>query len=284
MTILVTGASGHLGRLIVESLLARGAAPTDIVAGARTVEKAADLAEKGVRVVPLDYDDPHSVAAALEDVDTVALVSGSEVGKRFQQHSAVIDAAVAAGVGQLIYTSLTRATESPLVLAPEHVQTEQAIRASGLPYVILRNDWYSENYAQDLAAAAQSGEVTASVGDARVASASRRDFAEAVAVVALEDGHIDTTYELAGDVAWDYDDLAAAMGEVLGREVVYRRIDTAAQIALLTSFGLDEGTAGFVAALDAGIAAGALDSDDTTLSRLIGRPTTPLVETLRTLV
>lgn len=284
MTILVTGATGHLGGLIIDSLLERGADPGDIVAGARTPEKAAAIAAKGVRVAALDYDDPATIAAAVEGADTVVLVSSSEVGKRFAQHRAVIDAAVTAGVGTLVYTSIMRATESPLPLAPEHVQTEQAIRESGLSFVLLRNGWYTQNYAQDVANAARSGEIVASAADGRVASADRRDYAEAAAVVALESDHVGQTYELAGDAPWNYDELARAVGEVLGREVVYRPVDTAAHIALLTSFGLDEGTAGFVAALDAGTAAGALDSSDTTLSRLIGRPTTPLVETLRTLV
>lgn len=278
MTILVTGATGQLGRLIIASLLERGATADQIVAGARDVSKAADL---GVRAVHLDYTDPASVAAALEGVDSVILVSGSEVGQRVAQHRAVIDAAAAAGVTKFVYTSAPKATTSDLVLAPEHKATEEAIAASGLPAVILRNNWYTENYVRDLATAAQTGVLSAGVGDGRVASASRKDFADAAAVVLLEDGHIGEVYELGGDVAWNYADLAAAFSEISGREVAYVPVTFDEQIASLRGLGLDEGTAGFVAALDAGIRNGALADTDGTLARLIGRPTTPLIEGLR---
>ena len=278
MTILVTGATGQLGRLIVESLLERGASADQIVAGARDVSKAADL---GVRAVHLDYTDPASIAAALDGVDSVVLVSGSEVGQRVAQHRAVIDAAAAAGVSKFVYTSAPKATTSDLVLAPEHKATEEAIAASGLPAVILRNNWYTENYVRDLATAAETGVLSSGAGDGRVASASRKDYADAVAVVLLEDGHIGEVYELGGDVAWTYSDLAAAFSEILGREVSYVPLSFDEQVAALRGFGLDEGTVGFVAALDAGIRGGALADTDGTLSRLIGRPTTPLVEGLR---
>ncbi|MDF2507302.1 MAG: NAD(P)-dependent oxidoreductase [Microbacterium sp.] len=279
MTILVTGATGNLGRLIIASLLERGADPQSIVAGARDTAKAADL---GVRAVRLDYTDPASVAAALEGVETVVLVSGSEVGQRVPQHQAVIDAAKAAGVSKFVYTSAPKATTSDLVLAPEHKATEELIAAAGLPSVILRNNWYTENYAADLARAAETGVLTSGTGEGRVASASRKDFAEAAAVVALEDGHIGEVYELGGDVAWTYSDLAAAFSEITGREVSFVPLSFDDQLAALREAGLDEGTAGFVAALDAGIRDGALAETDGTLARLIGRPTTPLVDGLRT--
>ncbi|OAN35186.1 SDR family oxidoreductase [Microbacterium sp. H83] len=278
MTTLITGATGNLGRLVIQSLLERGAEPGSIVAGARDLSKASDL---GVRSVRVDYTDPASLAAALVDVDSVLLISGSEVGQRAAQHQAVIDAAKAAGVTKFVYTSAPKATTSDLVLAPEHKATEEAIAAAGLPAVILRNNWYTENYAADVARGAETGVLAAGAGDGRVASASRKDFAEAAAVVLLEDGHIGQVYELGGDVAWTYDDLAAAIGEVSGRDVDYRRLTADEQLAALQSAGLDEGTAGFVVALDAGIAAGALADTDGTLARLIGRPTTPLVEGLR---
>jgi len=279
MTILVTGTSGHLGRLVIERLLARGAAASDLVAGARSLEKVADLAERGVRVAEVDYDRPETVSAALDGVDRVLLVSGAEVGKRVAQHQAVIDAA--SGVELFAYTSLYRATESPLPLAAEHVATEAAIAASGLPAVILRNDWYTENYLGDVQRAAESGEIAASAGDGRVSSATRADYADAAAAVLLGEGHAGRVYELAGDVAWSFDDLAAAATEVTGRPVTYRRLTTAEHIAGLEAAGLDAGTAGFVAALDAGIAAGALAATERTLADLIGRPTTPLVDALR---
>ncbi|MFT4211157.1 MAG: SDR family oxidoreductase [Microbacterium sp.] len=281
MTILVTGASGHLGRLIVERLLARGAAASDVVAGARTPARAADL---GVRVVELDYDRPETVAAALEGVDRVALVSSSEVGRRAAQHRAVIDAAVAAGVELLAYTSLFRAAESTHAVAPEHVETERLIAASGLPAVLLRNNWYNENQIGAVTLAAQTGQIVSSAGEGRIASAARADYADAAALVLLGDDQAGRVYELAGDVAWSQDELAAAAAEVLGRDVVHHAVTTQEHIALLEAAGLDVGTAGFVAAMDAGTAAGQLDSDDHTLSTLIGRPTTPLVDTLRAAV
>ena len=278
MTILVTGATGNLGRLVIASLLERGADPQSIVAGARDTAKAADL---GVRVVHLDYTDPESVATAVEGVDTVVLISGSEVGQRVAQHRAVIEAAKAAGVTKLVYTSAPKATTSDLVLAPEHKATEELIAAAAVPAVILRNNWYTENYAADLARAAETGVLTSGTGDGRVASASRKDFADAAAAVALEDGHLGEVYELGGDVAWDYRELAAAISAVTGREVSYVPVAFDDQVAALRAAGLDEGTAGFVAALDAGIKNGALADTDGTLARLIGRPTTPLVDGLR---
>ncbi len=279
MTILVTGSTGHLGHLIVERLVARGAAPADVVAGARSPERVE--APEGVRTAVVDYDRPETIAPALEGVDTVVLVSASEPGKRVPQHRAVIDAAVAAGVGRIVYTSIFGGDASPLPLAPEHVETEALLAASGIPATILRNDWYTENYAADVARARETGEIAGSAGTGRVASASRVDYADAAAVVALDDAHAGRTYELAGDVAWTFDELAVAIGEVVGRDVTYVHLTTDEHVAALQAAGLDAGTAGFVAALDAGIAQGGLDSSDRTLSQLIGRPTTPLVEGLR---
>lgn len=283
MTILVTGATGHLGRLVIDSLLERGAEPSSIVAGVRDLTKAADIAARGVRTAVVDYDRPETIAAALDGVDSVLLISGSEVGRRTAQHRAVIDAAQAAGITKLVYTSAPKAPTSALVLAPEHKATEELIAASGVPAVILRNNWYTENYAGDIAQARATGTLTASVGDGRVASASRKDFADAAAVVLLEDGHLGQAYELGGDVAWNYDDLAAAIAEVTGTDVAYTPLTTEQHAAALESAGLDEGTIGFVTALDAGIRDGALADTDGSLARLIGRPTTPLVEGLRPL-
>jgi NAD(P)H dehydrogenase (quinone) len=281
MTTLVTGASGNLGRLVISGLLERGAEPSSIVAGVRDLAKASDLSALGVRTAVVDYDRPDTIAAALEGVDAVLLISGSEVGRRVAQHQAVIDAAAAAGVSKFVYTSAPKAPTSTLVLAPEHKATEELIGASGLPAVILRNNWYTENYAGDLAQARETGTIAASVGDGRVASASRRDFADAAAVVLLEDGHIGQAYELGGDVAWTFDELAEAVAEIVDRPVEYRPLSPEEHAAALQAAGLDAGTVGFVTALDAGIREGALADTDGTLSRLIGRPTTPLREGLR---
>lgn len=284
MTILVTAASGQLGRLVVEALLARGAAPADIVAAARDTSKLADAAARSIRVVELDYTRPETIAPALDGVDSVLLISGTEFGQRAEQHRNVIDAAAAAGVAKLVYTSAPKATESELVLAPEHAATEEAIAASGVPAVILRNNWYTENYVTDVATAATTGVVASAAGAGRVASAPRRDFAEAAAAVLLEDGHLGNVYELGGDEPWSFDELAAAASVVLGREVAHLAQTPEERIASLVGVGLDEGTAGFVAAIDAGIARGDLADSDGTLARLIGRPTTPLVEALRAAV
>lgn len=283
MTVLVTAASGHLGRLVLDALLARGVPAADIRAGARSPESLTGYADRGVDVVWLDYNDPASAEAAVKDVDRVLLVSGSEVGRRVEQHRAVIDAAGAEGVRHLIYTSAPKATDTTLVLAPEHRATEELVRASGIPFTILRNNWYTENYAQDLATARATGTLVTSAGEGRVASAARADYAEAAAVVLTEDGHTVQIYELAGDEAWDFETLAAAFTEVLDRPVEVRQVPTEEHVAILEQAGLDVGSAGFVAALDANIRDGELAATDGTLARLIGRPTTPLTHALRPL-
>ncbi|MCT9820948.1 SDR family oxidoreductase [Microbacterium sp. W1N] len=281
MTILVTGASGQLGHLVVDALLERGTPASDIVAGARSVDKVADLADRGVRTAHVDYDAPATVAAALEGVDTVLLISGSEPGARFAGHQNVIDAAVAAGVAKFVYTSAPKATTFDWALGGEHKATEEAIAAAGLPAVILRNNWYVENYVADVQRAADSGVIAASVGEAVIAPATRRDYAEAAAVVLTGDGHIGQVYELAGDTVLGYDDIAAAAAEVLGREVSYVRLTTDEHVAALVGAGLPAEVAGFVAGIDTGIRDGVLADTDGTLSRLIGRPTTPFVDGLR---
>jgi NAD(P)H dehydrogenase (quinone) len=281
MSILVTGTSGRLGRHVVEALLARGARPADIVATARNVSAIADLRSLGVHTAELDYTRPDTIESALHDIDAVLLVSSSEVGNRVAQHRNVIEAAAKAGVSKLVYTSAPQATTSPLVVAPEHKSTEEAIAELGVPAVILRNNWYTENYAQHLAYAAQTGNLVASAGAGRVASASRVDYAEAAAVVLLEDGHVGSVYELGGDVAWDFHELAAAMSEVLGRPVQYTPLTTDQHLAALKAAGLETALAEFLTSVDANIRDGHLAFTDGTLARLIGRPTTPLVDGLR---
>lgn len=284
MSVVVTAATGHLGRLVVTELLARGVPAADVVATGRRVEALADLAAQGVRVVASDYADPESLRAAFEGAEKVLLVSGNEVGQRVTQHGNAIDAAKAAGVRHLVYTSAPRATTSDLVLAPEHKATEELLAASGLTTTVLRNNWYTENYVPTLEQARATGEVVASAGEGRVASATRADFAAAAAVVLTTPGHEGAVYELGGDTAWTHHELAAAIGEVLGREVVYRPVSPEEHLAVLTTAGLDEGTAGFVVALDGNIRDGALADVTGDLSRLTGRPTTSLVDGLRAAV
>jgi len=280
MSLVITGATGQLGRLVVESLLARGTAPADIVATGRDVARLADLSSLGVTVAELDYTKPETVSAAVKQGDTVLLVSSSEVGQRVAQHLNVIDAAKAAGVARIVYTSAPAATTSELVLAPEHKATEEALVASGVPFTILRNGWYTENYAGEVEKGRENGAIVASVGDGRVASASRKDYAEAAAVVLTGEGYEGQVFELSGDIAWNFDDLASAIGTIVGKEVVYTRLTPDEHAAMLTSFGLDEGTVGFVVALDGNIRDGLLGVTNGDLSRLIGRPTTALAEGL----
>ena len=280
MSLVITGATGQLGRLVVESLLARGTAAADIVATGRNTAKLAEVAALGVAVAELDYTEPETVAAVVKPGDTLLLVSSSEVGQRASQHATVIAAAKEAGVARIVYTSAPAATTSALVLAPEHKATEETLVASGVPFTILRNGWYTENYAGEIEKGRENGAIVASVGDGRVSSASRKDYAEAAAVVLAGDGYEGKVFELSGDVAWTFDDLAAVIGGIVGREVVYNNLTPEEHTALLLSFGLDEGTAGFVVALDGNIRDGLLGETSGDLARLIGRPTTPLAEGL----
>jgi NAD(P)H dehydrogenase (quinone) len=193
----------------------------------------------------------------------------------------VVDLAARSGVRRIAYTSAPAADDTTLALAPEHAATEELIRASGLPFTFLRNGWYTENYEQAFAQARETGVVASSAGDGRVASAPRSDFADAAAVVLASEGHDNAVYELSGDVAWSFDELAATFADVLGREVTHQRLTPDEHRALLVSFGLDEGTAGFVVSLDQNIADGLLAVTTGDLARLIGRPTEPLAETVR---
>ncbi|ONI60559.1 NAD(P)-dependent oxidoreductase [Leifsonia sp. ALI-44-B] len=281
MTIVVTGATGHLGKSIVEHLVARGVAPADIVAGGRSTEKLQALADSGVRTAVIDYTRPETLTEALTGADTLILVSSSEVGQRVEQHRNAIDAAVAAGVTHLVYTSAPKADTSELVLAPEHKATEELIRASGIPATILRNGWYTENYVGALQQADATGILLTSAGDGLVSSASRTDYAEAAAVVVAEDGHAGSVYELSGDVAWNQQQLADTFAEILGKPVELKSVSSEEHLAILKDAGLDDGTAGFVVALDANTRDGLLGETSGDLSRLIGHPTTPLIDGLR---
>jgi NAD(P)H dehydrogenase (quinone) len=280
MLLAVTGATGQLGRLVIESLIERGTPAGDIVAIGRSVDKIADLEERGVQVRAADYGKPQQLAAALEGVDRLLLVSGSAVGQRVAQHRNVVNAAQAAGVQFIAYTSAPKADSTDLALAPEHKATEDLIRASGIPFAMLRNNWYTENYFQVLEQAQYTGLVIASLGDGEIASASRQDYAEGAAVVLAGEGHDGKIYELAGDTAWGYDDLTATLTELLGREVKYRRVSSKEHRKILTKAGVPMAQAAFVVTLDANTKNGALADASGELSALIGRPTTPLRDTL----
>ena len=276
----VTGASGPFGHLAIDSLLASGIAPDQVVAIARTTSKVADLADRGVVVRRGDYSDPASLPGALAGVDTLLLVSGSEMGRRVAQHGAVIDAAVAAGVRRLAYTSAPHADTTRLVLAPEHKATEELIAASGSAYTILRNSWYVENYTAQLPQYLAQGAIVSAAGDGRVSGAARADYAAAAAAVLVGDGHENQVYELGGP-AFTMADLADVVTEVSGTHVVSKEVSSPERVEILRGAGLDEAVAGFVAALDEATERGDLEVDPSVLSGLLGRPVTPLVDVVR---
>jgi NAD(P)H dehydrogenase (quinone) len=282
--IAVTGATGHLGRLVVTGLLDAGVPVGEVVAVVRNPRKAADLAERGVQVRQADYTDPPALESALQGVDRLLLVSGSEVGQRVPQHTNVLQAAKANGVGLVVYTSASRADDTPLPLAPEHLATERLIADFGFPAVVLRNNWYFENYDQQITQAAQTGELVGSADGGRIAAATRADYAAgAVAVLTAEQPETGVL-ELGGDEAWTLSDLAAAVAAETGREVTYRDLSPEEHVRVLVAAGLPEGTAQFVVALDQAIARGALDTGSHALSELIGRPTTTLAEYVHTVL
>ena len=275
--IVVTGATGHLGRLVVHGLLKKVPA-REIVAAVRSPEKAADLAASGVQVREADYSKPETLAAALAGADRLLLISSSEVGKRAQQHAAVIDAAKRAGVGLIAYTSCLRADTSKLGLAAEHKATEERIRVSGLPYVFLRNGWYLENYTEHLGPALEHGAIPGSAGKGRVAAAARADYAAAAVAVLTATGSEKKIYELAGDFPFTMAELASEVSKRAGRTVVYNDLPKEQYKAVLTGAGLPEPVAELYADSDVGIAHGELDDSTGDLRRLIGRPTTPLAD------
>jgi NAD(P)H dehydrogenase (quinone) len=276
--IAVTGATGQLGRLVVTGLLDAGVPGAEITALVRDEAKAADLAARGVRVAVADYTDPAGLRAALTGVDRLMLVSGSEVGQRVAQHGNVVDAAVASGVALLVYTSAPKADATTLVLAPEHAATEQAIAAAGIPAVVLRNNWYWENYDAQVQQAAATGQLAGSSGSGRAWPASRADFAAAAVAVLTAEQPTVGVHELGGDEPFVIADLAAEVGRQTGTEVTYQDLTADDHRALLLGVGLDEGTAGFVVALDGNIAAGELDTGKGGISALTGRPTRTLAE------
>ncbi|GAA1879700.1 SDR family oxidoreductase [Lapillicoccus jejuensis] len=281
-TIAITAATGQLGRLVLDALLTRVPA-SDVVAVVRDGAKAADLAERGVDVRVASYDDPAALTAAFAGVDRLLFVSGNEFGSREQQHRNVVAAAKEAGVGHVAYTSVLAAPTSTLPVAPDHVVTEQVLAESGLPHTFLRNGWYHENYLGAPEQAKATGTVLTSAGDGRVASAARADYAEAAAVVLTTPvADLPEVYELSGDEAWTQDDLAAVLSRVTGTPVTVTRVDADGQREALTAAGVPEGGVFFAVATDAGTARGDLALQTGDLSRLIGRPTATLEQTLRT--
>ncbi|MEV4339658.1 SDR family oxidoreductase [Streptomyces sp. NPDC049590] len=276
MSIVVTGATGHLGRHVVEQLLEKVPAE-GITAVVRDAAKAADLAARGVRLAVADYNAPETLDGVFAAGDKVLLISGNEVHKdRVRQHTAVIDAAKAAGVALFAYTSAPGTLTA--ALADDHRATERVLLASGLPYSLLRNGWYHENYTEHLAPVLEHGAVVQAAGDGRVSSAARADYAGAAVAVLTGEGHENTTYELGGDEAWSFAEYAAELSRQTGREIAYQQVSVEALTDILAGAGLPAPVAGILAAVDASIAEGELVVSSGDLSRLIGRPTTPLAQ------
>lgn len=278
--IVVTGATGQLGRLVIASLLKK--VPADgIVAVVRNIEKAKDIAELGVQVRYADYSLPATWKEVLKGADKVLLISSSELGQRTDQHRTVIDAAKRSGVKLLAYTSLLHAETSPLGLAAEHRDTEALLRASGVPCVVLRNGWYTENYAAGVPAALEHGAIYGCAGEGRISSASRTDYAEAAAAALTSDNQEGRVYELAGDTAYTMAELATEISRRFVKNIGYVNLTQTEYENVLVKVGLPEPIAGLLADSDTGISKGALFDDSHQLSRLIGRPTTSLATVIQ---
>lgn len=276
MSIVVTGATGHLGRHVVEQLLEKVPAE-QITAVVRDEAKAADFAARGVKLAVADYNTPETFDGLFAAGDKVLLISGNEFDKgRVQQHQVVIDAAKAAGVALLAYTSAPGSLKA--ALADDHRATEEALLASGLPYSLLRNGWYHENYTENLAPVLEHDAVVAAAGEGRVSSASRADYAAAAVAVLTGEGHENTTYELGGDVAWSFAEYAAELSRQTGKEIAYNAVTDEVLKGILAGAGLPAPLVEIFVGVDASIEKGELVVTSGDLSRLAGRPTTPLAE------
>lgn len=282
--IVVTGASGQLGHLVINELL-KTVAASEIIAAVRTPSKAADLSALGVTVKEADYTRPETLEAAFAGADKVLLISSSEVGQRYPQHTNVIEAAQKAGVKLLAYTSLLHADSSPLPLALEHKQTEEALATSGLPYVLLRNGWYTENYLASVPVALQYGVVMGCAADGKISSAARADYAAAAAaVLTSSESQAGKVYELAGDNAYTLSELAATISAAADKPVTYQNLSEADYNKALLDAGLPDFLATLLAESDTGASKGGLFDDSKTLSSLTGRPTTALAEMVKAAV
>lgn len=278
--IAITAATGQLGQLVIEQLLTQIPA-NQIVAVVRNPAKATALTARGLAVRGADYDDPAALERAFAGVEKVLLISGVDFGRRAAQHANVINAARLAGAQLVVYTSLLRADTSVLTLAPEHAETERTLKASGLPFVILRNGWYHENYTASIPSALTHGAFVGSADDGRISSAARADYA-AAAVAALtgraKTGH---TYELAGDSAYTLTELTAELSRQSGKTISYVNLPEAEYAGILLKAGLPVPLAHGLASWDHGAAQGALFHDGRALSQLIGRPTTPVADAIK---
>ncbi|EMC3653376.1 SDR family oxidoreductase [Citrobacter sp. wls618] len=281
--IAITGATGQLGQHVIETLL-KTVPASQIVAIVRNPAKATALSQQGITVRQADYSDEAAFTTALQGIDKLLLISSSEVGQRAPQHRNVINAAKAAHVKFIAYTSLLHADRSPLGLADEHVATEKMLAESGIAYALLRNGWYTENYLASAPAALEHGVFIGAAGEGKIASATRADYAAAAARVISEDGHAGKIYELAGDAGWTLSQLAAELAKQSGKKVVYQNLSEADFAAALKGVGLPAGLADMLADSDVGASKGGLFDDSHTLSKLIGRPTTALADSVKGIV
>ena len=281
--IAITGATGLLGQHVIENLLQTVPA-NQIVAFARDVKKGSSLSQKGVLVRQADYNDKDSLITALQGVDKLLLISSSEVGKRTIQHRNVIEAAKSADVQFIAYTSILHADRSPLSLHVEHVETEKMLADSGISYTLLRNGWYTENYLASVPAALEHGVFLGAAGDGKIASATRAEYALAAARVISEEGHIGKVYELAGDEAWTLEQLAKELTKQSGKQVIYNNLSQADFVAALKTAGLPDKLSNMLADSDIGASNCGLFDDSHTLSKLIGRRTTTLAESIKAIL
>jgi NAD(P)H dehydrogenase (quinone) len=276
MTLVITGATGHLGRLVVEQLLAAGVSAGDIIATGRATDKIKDLADRGVQVRAVDFGDPAAVRAAVAGADRVLLVSAMDPGARVAQHRTVIDAAREAGVGLLAYTSIVNAETATIRLAEDHQATERLLRDSGVPHTLLRNGWYHENYTDRLPMFLAQGVIPGSAGQGRISAAARADYAAAAVRVLTTDGHAGRAYELGGDEAFTLAQLAAEISAQSGKEVRYVDLPEAGYSDALKEHGVPQLMADMVAETDAAAARGALHTASGDLTTLTGRPAATL--------
>jgi NAD(P)H dehydrogenase (quinone) len=277
MKIGVTGATGQLGKLVVEQLK-RKVGSENIIALVRNPSKAKELE---VETRSFNYDNPEGMVEQLEGIDRLLLISASEIGQRIRQHNNVIDAVKKSGIRWMVYTSLLHANSSTISLASEHKETEKLLRDSGIDYTILRNGWYNENYTASIQSSLAGGVVIGSAGSGKISSASRADYAEAAAIVLTDDIHIGKVYELAGDEAYTLDDLAAEISKQTGREIPYRNLPESEYSKILESFKIPKEMSLAIASWDKSISKGDLFNNTQQLSKLIGRPTTSIAESVK---
>ncbi|MDN8601444.1 SDR family oxidoreductase [Citrobacter sp. S2-9] len=281
--IAITGATGQLGPHVIENLL-KTVPASQIVAIVRNAAKATALRQQGITVREADYNNEAAFTTALQGIDKLLLISSSEVGQRSTQHRNVINAAMAADVKFIAYTSLLHADSSPLGLHVEHVETEKMLADSGIPHALLRNGWYTENYLASAPAALEHGVFIGAAGEGKISSATRADYAAAAARVIGEEGHAGQVYELAGDEAWTLSQLAAELAKQSGKNVVYQNLSEADFAAALKGVGLPAGLADMLADSDVGASNGGLFDDSKTLSKLTGRSTTTLAESVKNIL